>query len=270
MSRPRPLNPVGLTALVTGASGGIGLEIARLHARLGGTPVLVARSRAALERISAEMLDAHGIDAPVIVCDLAAPDAAETLWRRVADQSLTIDLLVNNAGFGGTGRVWERPYEEERDMVRLNVETLANLTRLALPGMIARGRGAVLNVGSMAGFVPGPRMATYYATKAFVLSYTEALAEELEGTGVSATVLAPGPVKTGFQKRARFRADRASNPRAMAADKVAAIGYDAMLRGDTLVIPGRNNRVGAKLVRFLPRATRRRLMNRVNARQMSR
>ena len=266
MSRVRPLNPVGLTALVTGASGGIGLELARRHARLGGTPVLVARSGGALRRIADEMLGTHGIDAPVIEADLSRPDGAEELWRRVSDLSLTIDLVCNNAGFGHTGRVWERPFAEERDMIRLNVEALANLTRLALPGMIARGRGAILNTGSMAGFVAGPRMTTYYATKAFVLSYTEGLAEELEGTGVSATVLAPGPVKTGFQKRARFRSGTDMEKRALSPVEVAEAGYTGMLRGETIVIPGRENRIGASLVPFLPRGMRRRLMGRINAR----
>lgn len=264
MSRPRPLNPVGLTALITGASGGIGLALARRHARLGGTPILVARSRQSLTRIAADMLDQHGIDAPVIAHDLAHPDGAETLWRKIADQSLTVDCLINNAGFGGTGRVWERPFEDERDMIRLNVETLAGLTRLALPGMIARGRGAILNVGSMAGFVAGPRMATYYATKAFVLSYTEALAEELEGTGVSATVLAPGPVKTGFQKRAKFRTGTDMDKRALSPEEVADAGYTGMLRGETIVIPGRENRIGALTIPFIPRAMRRRMMGRIN------
>lgn len=264
MPRLRPLNPVGLTALITGASGGIGLEFARRHARLGGTPILVARSSESLTRIAAEILDNHGIDAPVIACDLAKPDGAETLWRHVSDKSLTVDILINNAGFGGTGRVWERPFEDERDMIRLNVETLANLTRLALPGMIARGRGAILNVGSMAGFVAGPRMATYYATKAFVLSYTEGLAEELEGTGVSATVLAPGPVKTGFQRRAKFRSGNDMDKRALPPESVAEVGYTGMLRGETIVIPGRENSVGSKLIPFIPRSLRRRLMGRIN------
>ncbi len=266
MSRQRPLNPVGLTALVTGASGGIGLEIARLHAKLGGTPVLVARSGGALRKIADEMLDAHGIDAPVIEADLARADAAEALWGQISDKSLTIDLLVNNAGFGGTGRVWERAFEDERDMVRLNVQTLADLTRLALPGMIARGRGGVLNVGSMAGFVAGPRMATYYATKAFVLSYTEALAEELDGTGVSATVLAPGPVKTGFQKRASFRDGNEFEKRSLSPKEVAEAGYTGLLRGEVIVIPGRDNRVGARLIPLMPRGMRRRMMGRINGR----
>ena len=266
MPRQRPLNPVGLTALITGASSGIGLEIARRHARLGGTPVLVARSGDTLRSTARDMLDTHGIDAPVIEADLARPDGAERLWRTIMDRSLAIDLLVNNAGFGGTGRVWERPFEDERDMIRLNVESLANLTRLALPGMVARGRGAILNVGSMAGFVAGPRMATYYATKAFVLSYTEALAEELEGTGVTATVLAPGPVKTGFQKRARFRRGTDMEKRALAAKEVAEAGYAGMLRGETIVIPGRDNRVGAALFPFIPRGMRRRMIGRINTR----
>ena len=250
------------TALITGASGGIGLDLARLFARDGWNLVLTARTEARLGEVAEELRHAGSRRVDVVACDLSLPGAADALWAEVGARGVETDALVNNAGFGDRRPFTAQTAETQMGMVRLNVEALTVLTRLALPGMLARGWGRVLNVASTAAFQPGPHMAVYYATKAYVLSLSEALHEELRGTGVSSTALCPGPTRTGFADRAgmgssilfRMSMDSAS---------VAAAGYRGMMRGDAQVIPGWRNWIGAQAVRVTPRALVRRVVCRL-------
>jgi uncharacterized protein len=238
-------------ALVTGASGGIGEAIAR---ELNGKYrlILVARSKDKLETLAQQL---GGAD--VIALDLSAHDAADQLQRELENQKLTVDVLVNNAGFADYGEFWKADPGKLQQMVMLNVNTLTMLTRALLPGMVERKRGHVLNVASTAAFMPGPLMAVYYATKAYVLSFGEALDEELRGTNVSVTTLCPGPVESGFQERAAMQDSKllknAMNP-LMTAAEVAKEAVAAMEQRARVIIPGFNNKMLALLPRFLPRA----------------
>ena len=184
--------------LITGASSGIGLELARLFAADGAQLILTARSEDKLTRLAASLQSQHGTKTQVIVKDLSLPQADQQLFDEITRQGTQVDVLVNNAAFGARGDVADLPIQRQLDMLQLNVCALTRLTLLFLPGMSARGRGGILNVGSTAGFQPGPHMAMYYASKAFILSFTEALAEELRKTPLRVSCLAPGPTTTGF------------------------------------------------------------------------
>lgn len=225
----------GKTALVTGASSGIGLQLARLHAREGGNLVLVARRAERLEELAAEIEEAHDVDVSVIVSDLSLHGAAQALYDRCETQDLQIDVLINNAGFGGHGKFIERDLDRDRAMMQLNMVALSELCHLFIPGMVEREWGRVLNVGSTAGFLPGPLQAVYFASKAYVNSFSQALAQELKGTGVTVTVLCPGPVATEFEKAADLEGLGAFKL-AAGAKGVARKGYRAMLRGQLLVV----------------------------------
>ncbi len=243
---PRP------TALVTGASAGIGRELARLLA-IDHNLIVVARRRDQLQALADEVKP-HGAQCWVFVCDLAEPGAARTLFEQVQHAGLTVDVLVNNAGFGHLGPFAEADLAKSLRMIQLNVAALTELTGLFLPGMLARRRGQILNVGSIAGFQPGPLMAVYYATKAFVNSFSEALHSELQGTGVSVTVLCPGPVATEFAQVAGMQATRVFTAgQVMEARTVAEAGLRALRAGRRLVVPGWRNRVLLFLERFAPR-----------------
>jgi short-subunit dehydrogenase len=238
--------------LITGASAGIGAELARLAAAGGHDVVLVARSRQALEALAQELHGA-GAAAHVIVEDLGEPGAAQRVFDEVESRGFEIDALVNNAGYGMHAQFWQGDVRVGQALLRVNVEALTMLTRLFLPGMVARGRGRVLNMASLAGFQPGPMMAAYYASKAYVISFSQALANELHGTGVTMTVLCPGPVRTGFDRRAGVDISRLYNQVPVAdARSVAQAGYAGMMRGRRLVIPGVLNRIVATLSRHAP------------------
>jgi short-subunit dehydrogenase len=241
-------------ALVTGASDGIGRALAHLLAADGHDLVLVARREANLREL-ADLLGArHGVRSLVLPIDLAGPEAPATVAERVRAAGLEIDVLINNAGFGGLGPFAERPLESDLAMIQVNVACLTALTRLFLPGMLARRRGRILNVSSTAAFQPGPLMAVYYATKAYVQSFSEALAEEVKGSGVTVTALAPGPTRSGFQEAAGIGSTRLIAGRRLPdAMSVARVGYRAMLRGRRSVVPGLANRIGATAYRVLPR-----------------
>ncbi len=248
------------TVLITGASSGIGEELARRFAADGSDLVLVARSDERLRELAAGLEKGNGISARVEPADLAAPGACEALVERLTAAGVDVDVLVNNAGFGARGAVAELDAERQLGMIRLNVEALTALTRLLLPGMLARRRGGVLNVASTAAFQPGPFMAVYYATKAYVQSFTEALAEELRGSGVTVTSLAPGPTLTGFQKEAEMEETLLLKLGPMRAAPVARAGHRAFRRGRTVVIPGLGNRLLAFSTRLTPRWLLRRVV----------
>jgi uncharacterized protein len=236
-TRDRPDTP---TAMVTGATGGIGLELARILAADGVHLILVGRRRDRLDRVAAELREAHGIGVQVEARDLSELGAAARLWGDVASRGARIDVLVNNAGVGLYGALEEQDPAELDRMVRLNVSALTTLTRLVLPGMRERRWGRILNLASVVGFQPGaPYMAAYYATKAYVLSFSKGLALELRGSGVTVTALSPGPVETDFDERAGTSHNVLFTrlPKLSAA-AVARAGYAGMQRGSLVVIPG--------------------------------
>lgn len=239
-------------ALVTGASSGIGEELTRILAREGWDLVLVARNADRLRSLGGELRAAHGAESQVVAADLGDPAAPEAVWTALGDRPL--EALVNNAGYGVAGPVAALPMASELGMFQVNVTALVALTKLALPGMVARRSGRILNVASTAAFQPGPFMAGYYATKACVLSYTEALAEELRGTGVSATCLCPGPTSTDFFRRANLEGvTYVARLGLMPAREVAELGYRGMMARKPLVVTGRLNRFLVFAVRLVPR-----------------
>lgn len=244
------------TALVTGAGRGIGLELARLLAADGCDLVLVGRNGSQLNRVAEELQTRHGGSVRWAVRDLAEPGAAARLWEDLGAAAESVDILVNNAGVGLYGRFDQRPLADTDRMVQLNVAALTSLTRLALPAMLARSWGRILNVASIVAYQPGaPWMATYYATKAYVLSFSRGLTAELEGTGVTVTVLAPGPTDTGFDSQAGAEVDVLYNRvRKMTPAAVAQAGYDGMIRGKKVVLPGLLAKVLALAGEFPPRA----------------
>ena len=198
---------MGNTALVTDASSVIGAELARLHAAKGGDLVLVARREKALNDLKSELEKAYGIKATVIAADLAHPDSAEKIFTLTEAAGIQIDVLINNAGFGGHGKFYKRDLAKDQAIMQVNMVSLVNLTHLYLQGMVSRNSGKILHVASTAGFIPGPLQAVYYATKAFVVSFSQAIAQELSDTNVTSTVLCPGAVVTGF-----VEADDLNNP----------------------------------------------------------
>ena len=251
------------TALITGASSGIGLSLARLFASGGYDVVLVARRLSSLEWLAGE-IHRTGRAAHVFPADLSAAGSAESLHERLEAAGIRVDVLVNNAGVGMQGRFGELPLDRQLAMIQLNVTSLTALTGMYLPQMIARNTGGILNVASTAAFQPGPLMAVYYATKAFVLSFTEALAEEVSGTALKVSCLCPGPTHTGFVEAAAMQGSRLFTTGAMPADDVARIGYDGWQAGKRLVIPGTQNRLGTLLVRFTPRRIVPKITKRLN------
>jgi short-subunit dehydrogenase len=238
-------------ALVTGASSGIGLELARVAAERGYDLVLVARGDAALRALAAEIERDRGVSARVVPADLAAAGGPDAVARAVED--MDVDVLVNNAGFGLYGEFLDTDVDVEREMIAVNVVAPTVLAKTFARRMVRRGRGRILNVASTAAFQPGPRMAVYYATKAYVLSLSIALSIELAGTGVTVTCLAPGPVRTPFRERARVSSSRLfSGERGMEPEAVARAGWAALERGRRLAIPGIWNRLGAAAARGVP------------------
>ena len=251
------------TVLITGASSGIGLELARLFAADGSDLVLVARRGEKLEELRRELEQSHGIVAEVLVEDLATAAAPQAIFDRLAGENRTINVVVNNAGFGAVGPVAEIGLRRQMEMLQVNVVALAHLTMLFLPGMLQRGQGGVLNVGSTAAFQPGPLMAMYYASKAFVLSFSEALAEELRGTPVRVCCLCPGPTRTEFAATARLEDRLLFKLGTASASQVARAGYRGFRRGKPLVIPGTLNKIGTLAVRLTPRTVIRKVTKRL-------
>ena len=251
------------TVLITGASSGIGFELAKLYANSGCNLILVARTASKLENLKNEVTRDHNVRVELVVADLAEVDAAEKLVDEINARKLTVDVLVNNAGFGQLGQFAGIAVQRQLDMIRLNVVTLMHLTRLLLPGMLERKRGGILNVASTAAFQSGPNMAVYYATKAFVLSFSEAIHEELDGTGVKVVCLAPGPTETGFGDDSGINKTRIFTANAMNAAQVAQAGFDALKSNRAIVIPGWKNRAGALLTRIVPRSVVRKIVKKL-------
>jgi uncharacterized protein len=243
------------TALITGASSGIGLELAKLFARDGHRVILVARESERLRAAAAEIGAIAGSAPQVIARDLADPESAAAIQAEVA--STAIDFLVNNAGFGLGGEFSKTDRRTELDMIQVNITSLVDLTKSMLPAMVARKSGKIMNVASTAAFQPGPLMAIYYASKAFVLSFSEAIAEELTGTGVTVTALCPGPTASDFQRRAAIENIKLMKSKAlgmMSSEEVAKIGYRGMMDGKVIVIPGLMNKLGVQSLRLGPRS----------------
>jgi len=242
------------TVLITGASSGIGLELARCFAADKCRLVLVARNTKALQSLADELRHEHGIQPIVLTADLSRPETPAGVFSELQQDGVALDVLVNNAGFGAHGAFAGLPLQRQLEMIQVNVAALTELSGLFLPGMIGRKRGGVLNVGSVAGFVSGPGMAVYFATKAYVLSFSEALAEELAGTGLTVTALCPGPTATNFGNVARGPNERQFKAPKMTAAAVARCGHRAFRRGQVLCVPGVQNRLLIFLMRITPRS----------------
>jgi short-subunit dehydrogenase len=241
------------TVLITGASGGIGYELAKLFARDHHNLILVARSADKLAQVATE-LHAHGVTIRTVSLDLTSPPAPKFLFDQLRREGIAIDILINNAGFGAFGEFSQMPEVEILGQIDLNITALTQITRLFLPPMLARRSGRIMNVASTAGFQPGPLMAVYYATKAYVISFSEAIANELRTSGVTVTCFCPGATHTGFARRAGTEGSRLFKKLgAMSAEKVALDGYRAVMEGRTLAISGAHNWLVAQSTRFAPR-----------------
>jgi Short-chain dehydrogenases of various substrate specificities len=241
------------TALITGASGGIGLELARIHASKGDNLVLVARSGDKLAEIKAELETEYKAEVYNIVRDLSVKDAAREVFDEVRSKNIVIGYLINNAGFGDFGLFAGSDWEKQEKMISLNITALAHLTRLFLPGMIDRGEGKILNVASLASFLPGPTMSVYFASKAFVLSFSEAINNEVKDKGISVTALCPGSTESNFHAVAMNDPNLVEDRKMQSAKEVAEIGYRAMMKGKPVVIPGFKNSFLIFAARFFPR-----------------
>jgi uncharacterized protein len=258
-------------SVVTGASSGIGAELARVLAARGHSLVLMARREERLAALAAELREKHGVEAEALGFDLEDPAAPQALFAALEGRGLTIHTLVNNAGFGLRGRFAMLPLDEQAAMVEVNVAAVTKLARLFLAGMIERRRGGILNVASTAAFQAGPYMAVYYATKAYVLSLSEALHEEAKPHGVTVTALCPGPVPTEFSARASLQMTRIVKMRAMTlgAAEVARAGVEGYEAGKAIVIPGLANRIGALGAQLGPRALARKIAGKLQGEQKS-
>ena len=241
------------TVLITGASSGIGLELAKCFAADGSRLVLVARNSVTLEKLAEEMRRDNKIEAIVLPADLSLPETPKRIFQELSARNISVDVLVNNAGFGLHDSFVKLPLQRQLEIIQVNVTALTELTGLFLPGMIQRKSGGILNVGSVAGFLPGPGMAVYYASKAFVLSFTEALAGELSGSGLAFSALCPGATETNFSQVARGRKLRESKTIKMSAEDVARYGHRAFRKKQVIAIPGFQNRILVFLTRILPR-----------------
>ncbi len=243
------------TALITGASNGIGLELAKIHASKGDNLVLVARNITALEALKSTLEKQYQIKVYIIGKDLSAPNAAQEVYNETTKQHILVDYLINNAGFGDFGMFTETNWDKELQMINLNITTLTHFTKLYLQEMVTRKSGKIMNVASTAAFQSGPQMAIYFATKAYVLSFSEAVNNEVSDKGVTITILCPGATESGFQAAAAMEDSALFKGRKLPTSKeVAEYGYKAMMKGKTVAIHGLMNNIMATAVRFFPRA----------------
>ncbi|MGF1582596.1 MAG: SDR family NAD(P)-dependent oxidoreductase [Gemmataceae bacterium] len=241
------------TVLITGASSGIGLELAKLFATDKSNLVLVARSQDKLEKLADELRKTHGVEVVVVVADLSDPAAPKAIYDQLDATGITIDVLVNNAGFGILGPLADSKVDEQMGMVQVNMAALTHLSHLFLPGMVERKRGGILNVGSVAGFLPGPNMAVYYATKAYVLHFSEGLAEEVRDKGVTVTCLTPGPTETSFGQVSGMDKTSLFQKNVMGVEAVAKAGHRGFRKGKVIVTPGIRNKMTPLFIRLGPR-----------------
>lgn len=243
------------TALITGASNGIGLELAKIHAAKGDRLVLVARNKSKLDELKLELEKTYKISVYTIGKDLSAMNASQEVFDETSKQQIQIDYLINNAGFGDFGMFVETDWNKEAQMIQLNITALTQLTKLYLKEMVKRGSGKIMNVASTAAFQSGPTMAVYYATKAYVLSFSEAIDNEVRDKGVTVTALCPGATESGFQAAAAMEESNLVKGRKLPTSKeVAEYGYESMMKGRTVAIHGFMNYLLANSVRFIPRA----------------
>jgi short-subunit dehydrogenase len=243
------------TALITGASGGIGLELAKIHASKGGDLVLVARNKLKLDELKSELEKQFNVSVLTIGKDLALPDAVQEVYDQTSGQNIEVEYLINNAGFGDFGKFYETDWNKEFQMINLNITTLTHFTKLYLNDMIKRKSGKIMNLASTAAFQPGPTMAVYFATKAYVLSFTEAIAYEVKDTNITVTALCPGATESGFQAAASMHDSSLFKGKKLpTAEAVAKFGYNTMLKGKTIAIHGFINNLLATSVRFTPRS----------------
>ena len=242
------------TALITGASSGIGLELAKIHASKGGDLVLVARNKMKLDELKTELENQYKINVYNIGKDLSAINAAQEVYEETSKQNIQIDFLINNAGFGDFGMFAETDWNKELQMINLNITTLTQFTKLYLQDMVKRGNGKIMNLASTAAFQPGPLMSVYFATKSYVLNFSEAVDNEVRDKGITITVLCPGPTESGFQAAAALEeSSLVKGKKLPSSEEVAIYGYESMLKGKTIAIHGFKNSFLANSVRFMPR-----------------
>lgn len=241
------------TVLITGASSGIGFELAKIFANNNYNIVLIAKDKEKLLH-AAHKLKKDNVSVWFITKDLSDFKTPTEIYRELQDQRIIIDILVNNAGFATYGLFTETDLQEELNELQVNIVALTHLTKLFVRGMVKKNAGKILNVASTAAFLPGPLMAVYYASKAYVLSFSEALVNELEGTGVTVSVLCPGTTNTGFEQRAHLEQSKLFQRRTMKASNVAQIAYDGLMQGKTIIIPGLMNRIMVEATRLAPRS----------------
>jgi short-subunit dehydrogenase len=240
------------TALITGAASGIGLALAREFAKNGHNLILTSRVQSELRDVAGELTSKYNVEVGTIAADLQDPDGPEILYEAIRREAVLVDILVNNAGLGFRGRFWEIPLEDEMNIIRVNIEAVVRMTHLFLPQMLRRNQGRIMNTASIAGFEPGPLLAVYHASKAFVLSFTEALATELEDTDITVTALCPGPTDTDFFPKAGMVETKAfQKAHVMAPQEVAELGYKALMRGDRTVVAGGANKALVFARRFM-------------------
>ena len=243
------------TALITGASNGIGLELAKVHASKGGDLVLVARNKAKLDELKSTLENEYKVKVYTIGKDLSDTNAANEVYNETIHQNIQIDYLINNAGFGEFGLFTDTDWNKELQMINLNITTLTAFTKLYLQDMVKRRSGKIMNVASTAAFQSGPTMAVYFATKAYVLSFSEAVNNEVSDKGVTITALCPGATESGFQAAAAMEESRLVKGRKLpSSEEVAQYGYAAMMKGKTVAIHGLMNWILANSVRFTPRS----------------
>lgn len=241
------------TALITGSSNGIGYELAKIHAEKSDNLVLVARSKSKLEEFKKELQVKYKVQVYTIGKDLSIPGSAREVYDELKQQNISVDYLINNAGFGDFGLFADSDWNKQEQMINLNITALTHFTRLWLPDMIKRGSGKIMNLASTAAFQPGPMMAVYFATKAFVLSFSEAINCEVRDKGITVTALCPGSTESGFHARVSGESRPVKKRKKPSSKVVAEYGYRAMMKGKTVAIHGLMNTIMATSVRFIPR-----------------